>query len=238
MKRLLIFAILASTAALAQDQPKQPERTQKLVTLRYADPVTVNALLQRFPVGISITSSSRTITLFGTPAGITAAEEAIKQLDVQPKNVELTVYFVVGSDQNQPTGAPPIPQDVESVVAQLRKTFAFKEYRMLDALTLRTRSGVGAETSGVLDRPGTVPRLTQFRIRAANVSEDGTAVRIDGLKAGLKIPTQGKDGTQYIDTGLNTDVDVKVGQKVVVGKSSLAGPDTALFLILSAQVIN
>ncbi len=238
MKRLLIFVFLACATALAQDQPKPPERTQKLVTLRYADPGTVNRLLQRFPVGINISPGSRTMALSGTPAEIAAAEEAIKQLDVQPKNVELTVYFLAASETISPNPPASVPSEVEDVVAQLKKTFPYKNYGMLDALTLRTRSGVEAETSGMLRSSAASPKLTQFRIRAANVSEDGATVRIDGLRAGLRNPTPGQGGSiTYVDTGLSTDVDIKIGQKVVVGKSSLAGPESALFLVLTAKVI-
>jgi hypothetical protein len=42
---------------------------------------------------------------------------------------------------------------------------------------------------------------------------------------------------QYIDTGITQDVDVKEGQKVVVGRASLDGPEKALFLILTARVV-
>jgi hypothetical protein len=43
----------------------------------------------------------------------------------------------------------------------------------------------------------------------------------------------------YTDTGISTDVvDVKEGQKLVVGRSSLDGPEKALFLVLIAKVIN
>ena len=44
-------------------------------------------------------------------------------------------------------------------------------------------------------------------------------------------------GVEYTDSGILQDVDVKEGQKVVVGRSSLAGPQQALFLILTAHVI-
>ena len=41
----------------------------------------------------------------------------------------------------------------------------------------------------------------------------------------------------YVETGISTDVvDVKEGQKLVVGRSSLNGSDTALFLVLIAKI--
>jgi hypothetical protein len=40
----------------------------------------------------------------------------------------------------------------------------------------------------------------------------------------------------YIDVGLNTDIDIKEGQKAVVGRAGLER-DKALFLVLTAQVV-
>ena len=93
--------------------------------------------------------------------------------------------------------------------------------------------------------------MSQFSIRNATVSEDGTTVRIDRMHAGLRIPFTRREGVggdakagsnaqrsvEYINSGIDQDVDVKEGQKVVVGRSSLEGPQQALFLILTARVI-
>jgi len=105
---------------------------------------------------------------------------------------------------------------------------------MLDVLSLRTRAGVPASTTGQLSRG----RLTSFSVNSAALEGDGTMIQLNNLHAGLRIPINDKDGkTTYMDTGLRTDVvDVKEGQKLVVGRSSLNGPDTALFLVLIAKV--
>ena len=119
---------------------------------------------------------------------------------------------------------------------------------MLDALTLRTRAGSSAETSGILNASNP-PRMSVFSIRNTTVSEDGTTIRIDRMHAGLRIPSthygtvDAKTGVkyqgsvEYINSGIDQDVDVKEGQKVVVGRSSLEGPQQALFLVLTAHVI-
>ena len=153
-------------------------------------------------------------------------------LDVAPKNIELVVHFVVGGNQPSP-GA--IPADLHDVVAQLKSAFAFKEYSLLDTLTLRTRAGSSAETTGMLSA-ASAPRLSVFSIRSATVSDDG-AIRIDRMHAGLRIPVPGANKVDYMNTGIDQDVDVKEGQKVVVGRASLAGPEQALFLILTAKVV-
>ena len=73
-------------------------------------------------------------------------------------------------------------------------------------------------------------------IRKSTVSEDGV-IRIDRMHAGLRVPIPTAQKVDYINTGIDQDVDVKEGQKVVVGRASLEGPEKALFLILTAKVV-
>jgi len=122
---------------------------------------------------------------------------------------------------------------------------------MLDALSLRTRLGSSAENLGHLNN-ASPPKMSQFSIRNTSLSEDGATIRIDRMHAGLRIPYQnrapggatdakgavaGQRLVEYVNSGIDQDVDVKEGQKVVVGRSSLEGPQQALFLILTAHVV-
>lgn len=243
MKQMILWALMAVAPAMAQ------EKITKLITLKYAEPRAVESMLQMFGVAINSNNQMRTMAILGTPEKIAAVEAAIKQLDVAPKSVELTVYFLVGGDQPGLMGNGTVPQELRDVITQLKGTFTFKEYKMLDALTLRTRVGSSAETSGILNA-GTPPRMSQFSIRNTSLSEDGTTIRIDRMHAGLRIPytrrssaveaakgAPAQSSVEYINSGIDQDVDVKQGQKVVVGRSSLEGPQQALFLILTANVI-
>jgi hypothetical protein len=242
MKRIVFAALLVATPLFAQQ--KVEERTTKLVHLKYVDPASISGMVNQFGVQVNANSPMQAMTLFGYPAQIAAAEAAIKQLDVAPKTIELIVHFVVGSDQPNLTGAA-VPADIRDVITQLKSTFTFKDYKMLDVLTLRTRAGSAAETTGILSSAAN-PRLSMFSIRNATVGEDGTTIRIDRMHAGLRFPigqrtTDTKSGTrtatEYMNTGIDQDVDVKEGQKVVVGRASLEGPEKALFLILTARVV-
>jgi hypothetical protein len=137
----------------------------------------------------------------------------------------------VASDQASPNPlGNPIPADLESTIATLKTTFPFKNYALLDVLSLRSRSGVSASTSGVLSGN----RITQFGVNSATIEPD-SMIRLDRVRAGLRTPVPSeKGGITYVDTGINTDVmDVKEGQKLVVGRSSM--PDRALLLVLIAK---
>jgi hypothetical protein len=235
MKRIVLSALLLAAPMLAQTAPN--ERITKLVALQNVDPHEIEGMVRMFDVNSTANSQMKSMVIYGFSEKVAAAEVAIKQLDVAPKNIDLTVYFVVGGDQANLEGGA-VPQEIRDVITQLKGTFTFKEYKMLDVLTLRTRAGSGADTSGILNT-GNPPKMSKFSIRNATVSGDGTTIRIDRMNAGLKIPVvlpAGK-GVEYTDSGILQDVDVKEGQKVVVGRSSLAGPQQALFLILTAHVI-
>jgi hypothetical protein len=229
--------MLITLPIAAQQKEVKEERTTKLVRLKYVDPESVQRMISQFGVTVMPSSQMKAMTLSGLPAQIAAAEAALQQLDVAPKNIELVAYFVVGSDQTNLAGSP-VPQEIRDVIGQLKNTFTFKDYRMLDVLTLRTRTGSSAESSGILDARSSPPRLSMFSVRNATVSEDGTTVRLDRMHAGLRIPilSQGAK-TEYMNTGIDQDIDVKEGQKVVVGRASLEGPEKALFLILMAKVM-
>jgi hypothetical protein len=236
MKRLIVCLALA-LPLVAQTGQDPNEEIQKLVTLKYASPGSIMNLLRDFHVGMRTDENLKVIALTGRRANVMTAEDAIKQLDVpsaSQKDVDLTVYFVVGSDQSAP-GLNAIPADLQSTVATLKTTFPFKNYALLDALSLRSRSGVGAETSGVLSGN----RITQFRVRSTTL-EPNSMIRLDQLRAGLRTPiSEGQGKITYIDTGISTEVvDVKEGQKLVVGRSSVNGPDSALFLVLIAKVVD
>jgi len=242
MKRVLLLLVLVWAPAVGQEPASRPdEQIQTVVTVKYIDPEALRNLLANFPIITRVDSRLRVITLSGTRSRVTTAEDAIKQLDVPAaaqKDIELTVYFVAASDQSNPSpGGKPIPPDLQGTVSTLKTTFPFKTYEMLDTLSLRARSGVGAESTGQLSGG----RLTTFRVNSASLEADGSMIRLDHLKAGLRIPHslgEGK-GDTYLDTGISTDiVDVKEGQKLVVGRSSLDGPEKAMFLILIAKVVN
>lgn len=247
MKRIIIGAVLLAAPLIAQ--PKPEERVTRLITLRNMDPRAIQNLVGQFGVTVVSNDQMKTMTINGTASNLAAAEAIIKQLDVAPKTVELTVYFVVGSDQPNSMGGT-VPQDLRDVIAQLKGAFSFKDYKMLDVLSLRTRVGSSAETSGILNS-ASPPRMSQFSIRNTSLSEDGTTIRIDRMHAGLRIPytnraagatdakgaVAGQKLVEYVNSGIDQDVDIKEGQKVVVGRSSLEGPQQALFLVLTAHVI-
>ena len=247
MKQLFLISMLLAQFLAAQEQ-KRPEdakpNVQKVFILKYADPNKVAGLIGVFGVRTYPNSDLHALAVAGSPEILPAIEDAIKRLDIPAagvQNIELTAYYLIGGDaENTPGSAP--PKELESVVTQLKNSFAFKTYRLLDILALRTRTGRSADTSsnpGPVS-PGSPSAVTQLHTGSLALSPDGTTVSVEGMKAGLRlpVPTGGGAGQfSYIDLGLNANVDIKEGQKVVVGRLSV-NKDQALFLVLTARVVN
>jgi hypothetical protein len=236
MKRFLASICLLALPLAAE---------QKVFVLKYADPRQIATLLQPF-VKMQPNEDMHALAVEGDPSQVAVVEEALKRLDVpsaQPKNIELTVYFLAGSAAAANTAGGPVPKDLDSVVAQLKNNFPYPNYRLLDALTVRTRTGLTADASsaGTTVTIGTssAPVINQFKIGSATIAPDGGVIRIDHLKAGERIPIPvNKDGQYtYVDIGYNADgLDIKEGQKAVIGRLGASG-DQALFLVLVAHVL-
>jgi hypothetical protein len=258
MKSILLALSLATLALplAAQDQKKAepaqvsplvstakpPEMVQKLIMLQYVDPNQITDLLRVFNATLYPNSAMHALAVRATPDTMAAVEDAIKRLDVAasaPKNIDLTVYLVVGSAGDSPAANTALPKELDPVVTQLKNAFAFKNYGLLDILSLRVRTGQNASTtsSAAMHLPsGTQSFITNFRIRSASIGADGSTVRIDALQAGYKVPVATGSGWTYQDLGTNADVDIKEGQKVVVGRLGIS-TDQALFLVLMAKIV-
>ncbi|GEM_PF-1582718 len=226
-------------AAAAAPAPA-PAPAQRVFVLKYADPVQTANVLRAFGARAVVDTEAHAVAVLSAfPDTMAQINDAIQRLDVPAaaQNIELTGYFVIGGATPSQLGGA-VPKDLDSVTAELTKASNFKNYRLLDALTIRMRAGQGADTSGTAGPVGTGSPLiaTDFRVRSATVSADGTAVRIDGLYAGVKMPVPA-GGSQYTtsDLSLNADVDLKEGQKIVVGRVGM-NRDQALFLVMMARI--
>lgn len=251
MKRLLLLLIVFWSPLVAQDAKKyeepnplvQPARIQKLFILKYADPQSLYDVLRIFESTMVPNAQMHALAVTASPKTMQSIEEAVNRLDTPEhatKNIDLTMQLVVGSDAEGLIGTP-LPKDLDPVVTQLRSSFPFKSYRLLDVLTLRTRERQRAATdsSGGAIQLGTVtkPVTSNFGINGSSIGVDGTTVRLDGLRAATRIPTETGPGQfSFQELNLSTDVDIKEGQKVVIGRHGISR-DQALFLVLSAKVV-
>jgi hypothetical protein len=225
---------------------RQQPQVQKVFAIKHADVEAIARTLSIFPVPIHPNRELRVVGVSAPAALLPTIEETIRRLDVPPpapQNVELTVYLLLASDQE---GS--VPAELESVVKQLRTTFGFKGVRSVDTLVVRSRDTRPGQVSGLSKLDPEIPNPSTYSLSHAGASinsdEKGRSIRLNGLRFNAKIAAKNQQveggaavGYTWIDAGFGTDVDVREGQKVVVGKTAVGATNAALILVITAKVL-
>lgn len=230
--KLLLFVLMSLTL--------WGQSSAKVIMLKQMKVDSASLIAQAFGDGkVTVQRDPRApmIVLSGPPDLLTAIENAIQKADVPDKpalNVELTFYVLVAGDTSVSTA---LPEELAGVAKQVKALFGHPTLRLLDSIQVRSRDGKGGEASGMMGKmQGSLP--SQYQLRFAEVSlsgaENSRTVRLNALKFGTKIAI----GAQYLDTGFNTDVDFREGQKIVIGKSSLDSSGTPFFVVVTGKVVD
>lgn len=251
--KIVLISFCGVLAVLAQEK-KSEERAAaadkntswpvKVFQVKHVDVAQLNRIFRPFNVPISYDPDLKVLSVSAPKDILAAIEETIRRLDVPPpaaKNLEVNAYLVQASPQG-PTSN--MPAELEPVIKQLKTLFSYQAFRLMGALTLRGRDGQREEVNGNLpalnsDLPHAIPY--GFNINSASISSDGKdrIIRIDHLVLHLRVPVkEGGEHWSYQDAHIQTSIDVREGQKVVVGKANIDNADNALILVLTAKVID
>jgi hypothetical protein len=176
------------------------------------------------------------LSVSDTPENVEKILAAIREIDVKPADVLYTVQLVLGSETDAATDA-----DLRNdpIIKELGKLLRFKGYTLLDSTLVRTvnrenaevKFGPKAEFEFAL-RPevagdAKVPVInTQVRLRQVKVT--GSAPNKEGISQNIV------DSVTLIESTLN----IKSGERTVVGVSKLDGGDKGLILIISAKIVD
>jgi hypothetical protein len=250
----LLGAILVTAPASwlpAQEAARQPERVAKVVQVRPGDAENVGALISSFGVGVQTSDRLGLITIAGLADDVARAEQAVRQIEqlsrqssiASASDVDLTVHFLGIVDQD----ASPATGPLGEVVAELKKTFPFTGYRLLETIALRARVTENSEVAGFLPENTSAempPKRYTFsaRIRPIQERDNSKLVRFDWVRAYIRMPIPNHAAPEgptftYDDIGINTALEMRDGQTVVVGKAGSTGESKGYLLVLTAKVV-
>lgn len=249
---MLALAMLSLPSAAQEKKEETPQtparhRVTRIIEVRYVDVERVANLVRPFGVNTSVDRDMKVITVTGMEPEVAEVEEAVKRLDVPPptpKNIDLTAYLLVASQQAD--GSANVPVELRDVITQLKSVMSYKSFSLLNTVQTRTRDGKGAHVEGMTAGGSVEGRQASFvfRFGAAEISggDKISVIRINGLSLNLKLPAPSPPGVPAItnamtDAVISTDIDVREGQKVVVGKTTFDSPENALILVLTAKVV-
>jgi hypothetical protein len=232
MKIICGLAVI-SMLAWGQDAPKI---VAKLIQLKYVDASRANNLAAVFVDGRELQLLAddhlHFISVRGPAERVAAFEEAVKKIDVPPLDFDLTVYLMSTAPQDD------LPAALASTAKQLHGLFTYAGYQLLEEFVLRGRDGRSASASGIFHGSQST---YSFRYQQASVSGDAPkTISLRDLNLGLTSRTGGvkQDGQPVVQqNGLSSDIDIREGQKVVVGKSDVNNGGSPLILVVTAKVV-
>ncbi len=244
MNKFALVLLLGGLAA-AQTAPPEPGRRSVTYEFKNVDIGRATEIVNfagQLDSRVMIQLNGPFKTAIIQPNGNTPPEvmektrELLKRYDVAttpPPRVEFVAYLVWASSNY---GSPPgqlIPAAIEDAVAEMKKTFAYTDYKLLDTVSTVVRHH--AEVENILagtNTPGGAYFYT-FNYGDTAVSTDGKTVNVNPFKFSLRIPS----GGTYQNVGIATDVAIREGQKLVLGKVRTGVNDNVnIFLVLTVKL--
>lgn len=252
MKRLFCVLLIALAAWAQESQPIKPQ-VQKVIQLKYVNADAMRGLLTIFNARTQSVNELRALAISGSAETIAAMEEVIQKFDVPAqklipakKSVELTLHVIAASK----TGTGQAIPGMDAVVRNMQSTFGYTAFELIDVLQLRVLDeSVGEASSKATFRNSLGPLTFNVRVAPVRILQGvlPPVVQLGNMRFQTRWPVRSKvtakDGAEqdfisYNDDAISTSVELREGQKVVVGKANLAGPDYTVFLVVSAKVVD
>jgi hypothetical protein len=221
----------AEAKAAASPSPEarrgvRPGDVQRVFIINHVGVNDLVRVLSVFPAELSgmDRDNRRVLSVSAAPAVVAAIEETIKRLDMPPppiKSVEITAYLLECSTSGD---AGSLPQDLQSVLVQLKKTFNYSGCGL--ARTLLARGSDDSRFAG------------EFNERAAGRYELNGRVQVDPSEP----PTVRLRAIELVTwsggarSRLSGDIEVRGGQKVVLGRLGVTESGKDQIVVLTAKV--
>lgn len=239
---------MSTTAALATAIAKKQKTEDRagdslrkeVVRLKYVQAQTVQQILLTFmgPRGrvVANPGASDILALSDTPENVEKMLAAIREIDVKPADVLFTIQLVLGSETEDKTD--PELQG-EPVIKELKKLLRYAGYSLQDATMVRS---IDREKADII-----LGRKAEFRLEIR--PEVAREKPLDSIRVWLRLRQISerfvmKDGKEVRVPAENakdiiqSQLNLKSGDKSVVGVSKLDGGDKGLILIVSAKVVD
>lgn len=218
--------------------PAKEAIVTKVIHLRYAHPEAVRELLfNTGGVNVAANNGMKALVVRGAASQIPIVEQTIKELDVPQaseatRDVELT-FYIVGATNRPGESAPP-PPDLAPVIKQLKAVFPYVSYTLLDTVLMRGHEGKMSDSGGELraypntDASSHSSYHINCTINPKNLPDDG-AIHLEQFIY--------QSYVAKFETRIQTDLDLRPGQKIVAGQTNIDDGNSALFIVVTGKYV-
>ncbi len=226
---------------LAQDQKSETQNlSQEIVKLKYVRAQDIQNLLYPYlsPRGrIQLNPSVPTVLVISDiPENFEKILAAIREIDVKPADMLFTVQLVLGSEVQEKD--VPLMAGSEPIIKELRSLLKYNYYSLLDTSMVRVLDQQDSEVR-LGEKADFALWLKPKVVKDKNASLIQTEVRLRQVRVAGVPPSATSAKPEYITTDLiGTTLNIKSGDKTVVGVSKLDGTGKGLILIISGKIID
>jgi hypothetical protein len=233
----MIAPVFAEDAAQETKAATKPVLKNELVRLKYANAMRIQALLYPYlsrDGHISMMPNENVIVVSDVPENVEKALQVIKQLDAKPADLQFSIQLILGSEAEE-KGAESLPND--PIIRELRNLLKYKTYSLLDTSLIRAMDNSDSEV-----RMGEKADF-EFWIKPKVIKDEKSSliqmeVRLRQIRIAGTPPNATSSKVEYITTDLiGTTLNIKPGDKTVVGVSKLDGSGKGLILIISGKIV-
>ena len=213
----------------------QAEHVTRVFKVKHTDAEALEMLIrQTGPALVKADSTLQVVVLSGRREQVEALQAVLAELDVPrrshlPRDVVFDVYLI--GAYRDAIESPPMPAVPQSAVVEMRHTFPFASYKLLEAFIIRAApGGNGAQVKGYLDSE----QLVQYRFEIEMESDQATSDSISLSNVQLTFAVL-HEGMGIRESEIWTNLTTRESKTVVVGKAGVRGVADGVFLVLRAR---
>lgn len=246
---LCVFFLLTGITLnlYASGQQKKPELKKEFVKLKYVEAREVHQVLLSFESEYGRITSNHdlnVITIQDIPEIVNKMLLLIKEIDIKPVDLLITVDLILGSMGLEE--APELARlisgrsskrklESDPLIKELKSVLGYTHYNRIDSSFIRIQDNTNSDLK--LGGKGLDLRLN---LEPHYVKEEKADTFRLGLRLRQHISAFKNDKIEIKGKNMiliGTTLTVKSGERTVVGVSKLDGGDKALILIISGKVI-
>ncbi len=260
---LILISIFGSTSFAQQAESRATQKPDgdfvtekgfksKIFEVKYRDADTIARAVKQLGSGfkgasVSANSEFKTLTVRDFPENLATIEEAIKRLDtpaMPSPNIELHMHVLVASNTTGSVGRTnaQLPAELGDVLTPLRETLSYRNYELftsvIQRLTETPRGLHGRGIAEIFQSPAAAGSLIlpyEYHINSVRVASTSTGAPT--IQIGEFTFSTGLTPATNVDnrTQVNTSLNLRDGEKVVVGTATLG--ERALIIVLTAKLV-
>ncbi len=185
---------------------------------------------------------TRVFIRFEDPSSAEIARRLLAKLDIPPRRIEVRFLQVLASNESYYEWSRGSKGDKyerpvadESLLEQLKQAFKFRHFNLIDSFRMTLNAGINARTQ---NRPSRIQLGDASGEEKLDILSGHASFSLDFIDDGKGVIQIRNLSAQAATHVLNTSLNVKNGETIIVGSSSLIKGNNELITVVTARTVD